>query len=182
MKLSTRARYGLRMMVEIARHAQDGDTVSLADVADRTDISRRYLDQLAVGLKNSRLIRGIAGKGGGYILVDRAEQINIGQIIEATIGSINIVECVGRPETCAKADSCECRVLYKAINDRITDVLNDISLAELAFGRLAGGDLASIPLATTGVSCPPSADGQTEESSDEQGKKSGQHRDPCCRR
>jgi Rrf2 family iron-sulfur cluster assembly transcriptional regulator len=132
-------------------------------------MSRRYLDQLAVGLKNASLIRGIAGKGGGYVLVNPAEQIKIGQVIEATIGTINIVECVGRPDTCVKADRCECRMLYKAINDRITCVLDEISLADLAFGDMGGV-------------CSATDEDQQQESSDEQGTKGGQRRDPCCGR
>lgn len=182
MKLSTRARYGLRMMVEIARHARAGDPVSLADVADRTEISRRYLDQLAVGLKNATLIRGIAGKGGGYILVKPAEQIKIGQVVSAAIGPINIVECVGRPETCAKSDRCECRLIYKLINDRVNEVLSEISLADLAYGNLARADLASFPIPKTEVVCEPPAGEQKEEREDEQGEESAGQVDPCCRR
>lgn len=182
MKLSTRARYGLRMMVEIARHARAGDPVSLADVADRTEISRRYLDQLAVGLKNATLIRGIAGKGGGYALVKPAEEVKIGQVIEAAIGPINIVACVGRPDTCAKADRCECRWIYKLINDRITEVLNEITLADLAYGNLAGADLAPFSLPEGEELCQPPVGAKREELPDEQGEEGGQRGDPCCRR
>ena len=182
MRLSTRARYGLRMMVEIARHARAGDPVSLADVAERTEISRRYLDQLAVGLKNATLIRGIAGKGGGYVLVRPAEEIRIGQVMSAAIGPINIVECVGRPDTCAKSDRCECRFIYKLINDRINEVLSEISLADLAFGNLARADLASFPTPQLETVCDPPSGEQKEEREDEQREESGQRGDPCCRR
>ena len=170
------------MMVEIARHARAGDTVSLAAVAERTEISRRYLDQLAVGLKNATLIRGIAGKGGGYVLVKPADQIKIGQVVAAAIGPINIVECVGRPDTCAKSNRCDCRMIYKLINDRINEVLNEISLADLAYGNLARADLASFPVPQVDVVCDPPAGPNNEEREDEQGEASGQRGDPCCRR
>jgi Rrf2 family protein len=170
------------MMVEIAKHARAGDPVSLADVSDRTEISRRYLDQLAVVLKNATLIRGIAGKGGGYVLVEPAEQIKIGQVFSAAIGPINIVECVGRPETCAKSDRCECRMIYKLINDRVNDVLNEISLADLAYGNLTRADLASLSISHIEVACDPPSGEQTEEREDEQGEASGRPVDPCCRR
>jgi Rrf2 family protein len=170
------------MMVEIARHARAGDTVSLADVADRTEISRRYLDQLAVGFKNATLIRGIAGKGGGYILVRPAEEIQIGHVIAAAIGPINIVECVGRPDSCPKADRCECRFIYTLINDRINEVLSEISLADLAYGTLTRVD--PVKLGTTGaaVECDPPKGAQPQEREDEQGEASFRQADPCCRR
>jgi len=170
------------MMVEVARHARDGDTVSLADVAERTEISRRYLDQLAVGLKNATLIRGIAGKGGGYVLRRPAEEIRIGQIVAAAIGPINIVECVGRPETCSKADRCECRMIYKLINDRINEVLSEITLADLAFGDLVQADPMSFPIPQLDVACDPPVAEQNEEREDEQGEEGGPWVDPCCRR
>ena len=132
MKLSTRARYALRMMVEIAQQTQDGTAVSLSDVADRTEMPRRYLEQLAIGLKQAQLIRGITGKGGGYLLLQPPTRIGARQIIEAAIGPINIVDCVGAPEICRKADRCECRWVYLLINSRVVDVLDHISLADLA--------------------------------------------------
>jgi Rrf2 family iron-sulfur cluster assembly transcriptional regulator len=131
MKLSTRARYALRMMLEITRRESQG-AVSLGIVSHETDISRRYLDQLAMALKQAGLVRGRSGKGGGYVLTRSAEAISVGQIVEAAIGPINIVECVRRPETCGKSDPCECRMVYQLINQRISEVLEEISLATLA--------------------------------------------------
>jgi len=131
MKLSTRARYCLRMMVEIARETREGGTVSLSSIAGKTGISRRYLEQLAIPLKNASLIRGTAGKAGGYTLTDAAGNITAGRIIEAAIGPVNIVECVDEPEMCIKSDLCECRPVYELINRRIKEVLYDISLEDL---------------------------------------------------
>ena len=131
MKLSTRARYALRMMVTIAK--QPGkDPVSIGSVAENTNISKRYLDQVAMGLKTSSLIQSMRGRGGGYRLTRPADAISVGQIIEAAIGPINVVECVLRPEACLKSDCCECRWVYERINDGITSLLNGMSLAELA--------------------------------------------------
>ena len=132
MKLSTRARYALRMMVVIARR-QDGESVlvSLNEVADESRVSRRYLEQLVIGLKNGALIRGKSGKGGGYILARPADQIRLREIFESAIGQINIVDCVMHPEICLKSDFCECRSLYALINSRITSVLDSLVLADL---------------------------------------------------
>lgn len=131
MKLSTRARYAIRMMLEIAKHP-DGEIVSLGEIAESINVSRRYLDQLATVLKNASLLRGRVGRGGGYLLARPANEIHISQIVEAGIGPINIVDCVLEPDTCKKADACECRAMYALLNHRITQVFETLSLAELA--------------------------------------------------
>ena len=130
-KLSSRARYALRMMVEIAKCNTDS-AISLGRVSKRTQISRRYLDQLAQGLKRADLIKGLSGRSGGYQLMRPADEITLNEIIEAAIGPINIVDCVNSPETCLKADLCECRWVYQLINRRIVQVLDEISLADMA--------------------------------------------------
>ena len=132
MKISTRARYALRMLIEIDRLSDGGKAVSLKDVATRTRISRRYLEQLAIGLKNGSLIHGLSGRGGGYRLARPAGQITVGQIFEAAIGPINIVDCVRHPTSCLAADVCGCRSIYQLLNNRITDVLDEFTLADLA--------------------------------------------------
>ncbi len=132
MRLSRRARYALRMMVEITRQSNDGSKVSLANVSKRTRISRRYLEQLAIGLKNASLIMGMSGRSGGYLLARPAEKIKVGEIIEAAIGPVNIVECVDHPDLCIQVDFCPCRRIYQRINQGINKVMNEHSLAELS--------------------------------------------------
>ncbi len=112
--------------------------MSLGDVAATTDISKRYLDQVAIGLKTSTLIRSMRGRGGGYQLSRPADEISVGQIIEAAIGPINVVECVRNPEICPKSDYCECRWLYEQLNDTIANLLNGMSLAELSHRNMGG--------------------------------------------
>ena len=132
MKLSRRARYALRMMLTIARYSGPDERVSLKQVADKTKISRRYMEQLAIALKNSDLIVGITGKGGGYRLSRPAPEIKLTDIVTAAIGPIEIVECLDHADSCLQAAGCECRELYQQINDRITDLLNEYTLADLA--------------------------------------------------
>jgi Rrf2 family cysteine metabolism transcriptional repressor len=131
MKLSTRARYALRSMIEIARLSNDSKPTSLERVAQSTQISRRYLEQVVIALKNAKLLRGFSGKGGGYMLARPPQEVKVGQIIEAAIGPISIVDCVSHPELCLQTEGCECRLLYVLINSRITQVLNEFSLADL---------------------------------------------------
>ena len=132
MKLSTRARYTLRLMMGIGRLAdRSTKPVSLKDVSHHSGISRRYLDQLVVALKNADLLRGRSGRGGGYTLGRPAAEIKVGEIIGAAIGPIAISECVDKPDVCMQSDFCQCRLLWVLINHRITDVLNEFSLADL---------------------------------------------------
>ena len=132
MKLSTRARYALRAMLVIARDGKDDKPVNLATVAETTALSRRYLEQVAISLKNAGLLRAVPGKHGGHLLNKPAETIMLLDIVEAAIGPINIVDCVGTPDSCMVIESCECRGLYVLINEKIREVLNSFTLSDLA--------------------------------------------------
>lgn len=136
MKLSTRARYALRAMIVIAREGEEGKPVNLAEVARRTGISHRYLEQVAISLKNAKLLRAVAGKNGGHMLARPAEDIRLGEIVEAAIGEICVVDCVLDPENCGQSDKCSCRDLYSLVNKRILDTMNDFSLEDLEQGRI----------------------------------------------
>jgi Rrf2 family protein len=131
MRLTTRARYALRLMLDVARNGGDESPVSLASVSERTGISRGYLEQLALALRNSRLVRGVAGRHGGYRLSDVPSNITIGQIVESAIGPICLVDCLEDPMTCPRAEFCECRIVYSLINERISEVLREYTLADL---------------------------------------------------
>lgn len=131
MRLTTRARYALRMMLDVARNGGEEKPVSLASVSERTGISRGYLEQLVLGLRNARLVRGVAGRYGGYRLSETPSKITVGQIVEAAIGPIFLVDCVEDAATCVRAEFCECRVVYSLINQRISEVLSEYTLADL---------------------------------------------------
>jgi Rrf2 family cysteine metabolism transcriptional repressor len=138
MKLSTRARYALRMALDIARHGNEETPVSLGDVAKRTELSRGYLEQLAMVLRSASLVRGVAGKQGGYFLCRPPADITLLDIIEAAIGPVAILDCLGDPDQCALTGDCECRLVYMLINRRITEVFADYTLADLADPKWAG--------------------------------------------
>ena len=120
------------MMLDVARHGGEDKPVSLASVSQRTGISHGYLEQVALALRAARLVRGVAGRHGGYKLAKQATDISIRQIIEATIGPVCVVDCIDEPEACLRADYCECRVVYALINQRIGEVLDEYTLADLA--------------------------------------------------
>jgi Rrf2 family cysteine metabolism transcriptional repressor len=136
MKLTTRARYALRAMIKIAQQSDGGRPVNLTDIAKTTSVSKRYLEQLVIPLKNASLLRGVSGKDGGYVLAKSAEEIRVGDIIEASIGPINLVDCVADPNFCMKTEWCECRPLYLLLNQRIRDAFNAFTLADLAEHRI----------------------------------------------
>ena len=143
MRLTTRARYALRMMLDLARHGGLEKPVSLAAVADRTDISRGYLEQLAMAMRNARLVRGVAGRYGGYRLTEPPERITVGQIVEAATGPVCVVDCVDDPASCPRAQDCECRLVYGIVNERIAEVLREYTLADLLDPSWATGRAAA---------------------------------------
>ncbi len=131
MKLKTRERYSLRMMMAIAKQSSEKNPVGLKEVAHHSGISRRYLEQLVTPLKNASLLRGISGRGGGYALAKPADEIRLGEIIEAAIGPIAVTECAVGAGDCVKSEFCNCKDLWTLINVRIRQVLNDYTLNDL---------------------------------------------------
>ena len=131
MKLSTRARYALRMTLDIARNHGEESPVSLSGVSKRTTISHGYLEQLAQALRNARILRGVSGRHGGYRLAMPPSEITIGQIIEAAIGRICLLECLEEAPTCEKVDDCEARIVYALMNQGVSEVIHRYTLADL---------------------------------------------------
>jgi Rrf2 family protein len=119
------------MMLDVARNGAEGDPVSLAAVARRTEISRAYLEQVAISLRAARLIRGVSGRCGGYWLAAPPAEITVGQVIEALIGSVCLVQCVEDSASCPRTEFCECRVVYQLISEKIDEVLQSHTLADL---------------------------------------------------
>lgn len=118
-------------MLEIARLGGQSAPVSLSAVAGKSHLSRGYLEQLALALRNTGLLRGVCGKQGGYRLARPPQEITVGQIIEAAMGPVNIVECVGDPLSCLRSGYCECRPVYVLMNRRIGEVLHGFTLAQM---------------------------------------------------
>jgi len=118
-------------MVAIARRSEGSRPISLDDVSNITAISKRYLEQVAMGLKGAGLLRGVRGRSGGYLLTRTPAEITVCEIVEASIGPINVVDCVLDPETCDKVGECHTRWVYERINTGITDVLNGLKLQDL---------------------------------------------------
>jgi len=130
MKLSTKARYGLRAVIEIAR--QFGGTPSKRkDVAVAQDISDSYLENILIVLKNSKIIETTRGANGGYVLCRHPSEITVLDVVNALEGPLNLVECVDSPESCKKSDNCCTRDIWKMMSESWKSTLGNISLQDV---------------------------------------------------
>lgn len=131
MKLKTRERYSLRLMMTVAKLSSARRPVGLNVVSERAGISRRYLEQLVPPLKNASLLVAISGRSGGYALAKPPEEIFLGEIISAAIGPIAVTDCAVGNDDCLHRDFCHCRSLWSLINFKITEIFNKYTLADL---------------------------------------------------
>jgi Rrf2 family iron-sulfur cluster assembly transcriptional regulator len=133
MKLSTKGRYGLRAMIDIALMGEDAP-VSISSVAGRQNISESYLEQLVGKLKKSGLLKSSRGAGGGYKIARRTDEISVGDILRALEGDLSPVDCPGildDSDGCSGADSCVTKYVWKRINDSINKTVDEIMLNTL---------------------------------------------------
>lgn len=131
MKLSTRARYGLRMMVELARELRKKKPVQLGRIAKITGLSENYLAQLALPLKSEGLLIGISGKSGGYQLTRPPDQIKVGEVVKAVIGPMHLTDCVNNPDICLNSSFCEARLMWSILSEAMTEILDKYTLEDL---------------------------------------------------
>lgn len=131
MKFSTRARYGLRMMIEFGRELKKDNIVHLGRIAKITGLSENYLAQLTSPLKGAGLLIGVSGKKGGYMLARPADQIRIGDIVQALVGPISATDCVHNPDICMNSAFCEARVVWTLASVEMQNVFDRFTLADL---------------------------------------------------
>jgi Rrf2 family protein len=132
MKFSTRARYGLRMMVELTREVKKAELVQLNKLAHITGLSENYLAQLAMPLKNGGLIIGVSGKHGGYKLGRPAGEIRVSDVVDAVIGPISLTDCSASPHLCLYSSFCATRLVWSLATHRVNETLHEFTLADLA--------------------------------------------------
>ena len=131
MKLSTRTRYAVRAMIELANH-DINRPLQLKIIAQRQEISIKYLEQLMAVLKSAGLINSIRGAKGGYALARTPNQITINDILHCVEGPIATVECVEDSNRCSKAADCAAREVWKRVEQAIGNVLKSITLQDVA--------------------------------------------------
>jgi Rrf2 family protein len=130
MKLSTRGRYGVRLMLELALHYGEGP-IMLKDIAERQGISEKYLWQLINPLKTTGLVNSLRGAHGGYILGKSPEAISIKAILQVLEGSLCLVDCVDNPSLCERAPSCISRDIWGEASKNMQQTLEDTTLAAM---------------------------------------------------
>ena len=132
MKLSTKGRYGLRALIDLAQYSKDAP-VSIMSISVRQDISERYLEQLMSMLKKAGLVKSVRGAAGGYILAKDVKDISVGDILRALEGSLEPVDCAGLEPggECRSADTCVTKYVWKRINESINQTVDEIRLDQL---------------------------------------------------
>ncbi|MDR1569957.1 MAG: Rrf2 family transcriptional regulator [Oscillospiraceae bacterium] len=130
MKLSTRSRYGIHAMIDLAQ-CQGAGPQTVRAIAQRQKVPEPYLEQLLAPLRRAELIRSARGASGGYTLAREASEINVGEIMRALEGEICVTDCVFDPGACERATGCAPRALWERLNRAIERVLDDTSLADL---------------------------------------------------
>jgi Rrf2 family protein len=130
MKISTRGRYGIRLLIDLAEHS-DEPHVTLASIAERQDISARYLEQVAVILRRAGYIRSVKGASGGYTLARLPADIVIGEALRILEGDMLIVDHLRPGETENRIQRCIRLTVYNRLNDRIAAVIDRITLASM---------------------------------------------------
>ena len=140
MIVSTKGRYALRVMIDLAEH-QAERYVPLKEVAARQDISEKYLENILKVLVQNGFLEGLRGKGGGYRLTRSPDQYTVAEILLLTEGSLAPVSCLtpGAP-ACERMANCRTYTMWKGLNDLIADDFGKITLADLAAPEQAGND------------------------------------------
>ena len=130
MKLSTRSRYGARILVDLARNCNQGP-VQMGEISKRQDISVKYLEQLIRPLKQANLVNSIRGPKGGHLLAKKLEEITLGQIVRLFEGQSELVECISHPEKCSMSDDCQVRLAWGDATSVLYEKLDNTNIADL---------------------------------------------------
>lgn len=132
MKLSTKGRYGLRAMIDLARYSEK-EPVSIGSIAGRQEISERYLEQLMARLKKAGLVMSVRGAAGGYVLAKRVDEVSVGDVLRALEGDLEPVKCEAfhSKNGCEAAETCVTKYVWQKINESINETVDEIWLSEL---------------------------------------------------
>ena len=131
MMVSTRGRYALRVIIDLAENGNDG-YIPMREVASRQEISLKYLERIMPLLVSENLVEGVHGKGGGYRLSKDPASVTIGQVLRITEGDIAPVACLEcNAEECSRIEDCRTLPMWSELNSRINDYLDNVTIADL---------------------------------------------------
>ncbi len=131
MKLSTKSRYGLRILLQVAMESESSSAVKGRVIAEKQEISEAYLEQIMIPLKTSGIIRTIRGCNGGYVLNKQAEDITILDIIELFEGKLQLVKCVGDSDSCERCNVCLASEVWEHLSNVMKEEASKINLKGL---------------------------------------------------
>ncbi len=130
MRVSTRTRYGIRLMIALASNYNKG-SVLLKNVAESENISEKYLSQIVIPLRRAGLITGSRGMHGGYILTRKPSEITVKEIFDTLEGDGFVIDCALEPNSCSRSTTCASIELWNLLSKRINEFLNEITLEDL---------------------------------------------------
>ena len=130
MKISTKGRYAIRLMLDLAQHTDDG-CVSIKTIATRQGISEKYLEQIIKSLSANGLVESTRGKQGGYRLTRTPAEYTVGEILRVTEGSLAPVSCLEEDHHCENCEDCVTFEIWQNVLDAINEVVDSITLAYL---------------------------------------------------
>ena len=132
MMISTRGRYALRILVDLAEN-QNGGYITLKEAADRQEISEKYLESIVKDLVKARFVEGVRGKGGGYRLARPADEINVLEVLQSADGTLVPVACLKEgSEPCSRAAACRTLPLWKGLDKVVSEYLGGLTVRDLA--------------------------------------------------
>ena len=130
MKLSTRSRYGTRMVLNLAENYNEGP-VQIGQIAKQLEVSVKYLEQLIIPLKKAALIKSVRGPKGGHKLAKPPEEVTVGDIVRILEGGIDLSDCIADPKICQNTESCVTRSLWQEATDAMYDKLDSTTFADM---------------------------------------------------
>ncbi|MGN8887066.1 RrF2 family transcriptional regulator [Blautia sp. HCP28S3_G10] len=140
MKISTRGRYAIRVLLDLAEH-NNGEYIPLMDIAKRQEISEKYLESIVSVLSKQKFVTALRGKGGGYRLARTPEQYTIGSILRLTEGSLAPVACLeDQPNQCERATTCKTLKMWEGCYKVINEYFDGITLQDLLEQNTDMGD------------------------------------------
>jgi len=130
MKLSTKSRYGIRLLVELARYHDQGP-ISIGEISKRQDISVKYLEQLIRPLQKAKLVKSVRGPKGGHLLAKEPHEMTMGEIVRLFEGQVDLVKCISLPGNCQMSEDCRVRLAWQAATQAMFEKLDAITIADL---------------------------------------------------
>ena len=130
MRLSTRSRYGTRMMQDLAQHYDKGP-VRIGEIAKRQDMPVKYLEQLVIPLKQGNFIKSVRGPRGGHMLARPPAEITVGQIVKTLESGTDLTGCIENPGECQRSGRCLTRGIWEDASKAMYDKLNSITLSKM---------------------------------------------------